>query len=85
MTDDRFLRSFHDLERRFCVRCGEETAFHPERREVTKTHKGVEVTYIKYYARCPVCGESFYDARLHDKNIENLVEAYKEKTADPMP
>ncbi len=67
------------MEKRLCIKCWEERDFKPEPVEVTKMHKGVEVTYTKYYANCPVCGEGIYDAEMHDKNIENLVNAYKAK------
>ena len=70
------------MEKRLCIKCWQEREFNPEPVEVTKMLKGVEVTFTKYCAKCPICGEGIYDAELHDKNIENLVEAYKKKIAE---
>ena len=63
----------------FCLGCGEIKEVIVKSEIITEVFEGVEVSYPAQVAYCPECGEMLYVGELHDTNLKQLYNAFRER------
>ena len=63
----------------YCYMCGKDVDVVPTERECTTEFKHEQVYYVEQVCLCPHCGEELYVGELHDRNLNALYDAYREK------
>ncbi|HIU21563.1 MAG TPA: hypothetical protein IAD51_04955 [Candidatus Limadaptatus stercorigallinarum] len=63
----------------YCYMCGKDVDVVPTERECTTEFKHEQVYYVEQVCLCPHCGEELYVGELHDRNLNALYDAYRER------